>query len=176
MQPCNANVCQQETATMSKITQVANQLTTETTAALSSAKALKSDKSLSLSERNQVSDATELLEQQGRYAKYLVDELRPFTKTFVKWVNDLAKQHERQGGDSSALLGNNLRTKDGYSLSGVKMNVDNHIGFVTKTASEGIQSVANAIQTLNSVAASKGAPRIPDVSATWAKAANPASW
>ena len=162
---------------MSRITRVANQLATETFNALNSAQALRNNKSLSSFQRDQVSDAKEVLKQFGKSANYTVEELRCFNRTYDKWGNELAQQHDRQGVDSRALLNDsNLRTKDGFTPAGVRTNVDHHRTLLSGMASEGVQIVASAVQALNNIADSKGAPRIPDVSVTWAKAANPASW
>lgn len=177
MPTCQALIFHKENQEMLQITRVANQVTTEMFNALSSARALEKNKSLSSSQRSQVSEAIELLKEQGTLAKYTTQELTCFNKTYDQWGNELAQKHERQGSDSRALLNDgNLRTKDGYTPASLRNEVVRHRGFVTKMASDGMQDVANAVQTLNSVAAAKGAPRIPDVSATWAKAANPASW
>ncbi|MCR2746177.1 hypothetical protein [Limnobacter parvus] len=177
MPTCQARLFQKETEEMSQITRVANQVTTETFNALNSARALGKNKSLSSDQRAQVSNAKELLELQGTFAKYTTQELTCFNKTYDQWGNELAQKYERQGGDSRALLNDsNLRTKDGYSPDSLRNEVVRHRGFVTKMASDGMQDVVNAVQTLNNIAAAKGAPRVPDVSATWAKAANPASW
>lgn len=176
MPTCQARMFQKETEEMSQITRVANQLATETFQALGGARALESNKSLSSSQRDQVSDAKEVLKQYGKSANYTVEELRCFNRTYDRWGNELAQKQERQGGDSSALLSNNLQTKDGYTPGDVKINVDHHRALISDMAQKRVVEIANAIQTLNNVADSKGAPRVPDVSATWHKAANPATW
>jgi len=177
MPTCEATLFQKETEEMSKITEVANQLATETFKALGNAKALKGVKGLSSSQRAQVSEAIELLKEQGTLAKYTTQELTCFNKTYDRWGNELAQKYERQGGDNRALLNDgNLRTKDGYTPDSLRNEVVRHRGFVTTTASDGMKSVADAIKILNSVAAAKDAPRIPDVSVTWAKAADPTKW
>lgn len=177
MPTCEATLFQEETKQMSQTTRVANQLAAETFNALGSAKALKGIKGLSSSQLDQVSGAIELLKQQGKLAKYTTQELTCFNKTYDRWGNELAQKYERQGGDNRALLNDgNLCTKDGYTPDSLRNEVVRHRGFVTKTASEGVQIVAHAVQTLNSVAADKRTPLIPDVSETWRKASNPDSW
>lgn len=177
MPTCQALIFHKENQEMLQITRVANQVTTEMFNALSSARALEKNKSLSSSQRSQVSEAIELLKEQGTLAKYTTQELTCFNKTYDQWGNELAQKHERQGVDGRALLNDsNLRTKDGFTPAGVRTNVDHHRTLLSGMAGEGVQIVASAVQTLNNIADSKGAPRIPDVSATWAKAANPASW
>lgn len=176
MPTCQARIFRKETEEMSKITQVANQLAIETFNALGSARALESNKSLSPSQRNQVSGAKKVLKECGKSANYAADELRYFNRTFDRWGNELTKKHESQGGDHIALLSNNLQTSDGYTPDDLRTNVDYHRGLISNMASERVQHIANAVQTLNGIAATKGAPSVPDVSATWAKATNPASW
>jgi len=177
MPTCQAPKFQAEIEAMSKITQVANTLAYDTFNALSEAKFLNKYMNLSPDQQSGMDQVLATLLEQTDYALNTVGELSCFNRTFDKWVKELAQLCEPEGAERSALLiSDNLRTKDGYSIAAVKREVESHRKFVTTMATKGGTLVAEAVRTLNRVAAENGAQPVHDVSAIWSKAANPGSW
>lgn len=177
MPTCTASLYQSETNQMSTITKVANELASDTFDALACAKAMIRTVRLDSNEFDLVQQACDSLNRQLDGANGTTGELACFNKTFDRWGKELASQSARQGKESQSFIThNNFVTRDGYSEENLRNEVDRHRSFVTNLGNDGAESVGLAIQTLNHVAVANGAPRIPDVSGTWRKAANPATW
>ena len=173
MPTCDASRFQNETQQMCVITQVANQLTSQTYQALNSAKVLCRTPGLSSSQLEQINQACDALNMKFQQAEGISGELAYFNKTFGRWGEELAAQFERQNDESRSLLDHrDIRTKDGYSVESLINEVKSRSVLVTNLANEGVGLVDGAIKTLNDLARAKGAPPIPDVSATWRQAAS----
>jgi len=168
---CSSELFRSETAEMGKITDSVNRLNQTTFQAISLARNLKNDKSLTPRQHEQASEAKAVLKAKYEQVSGLAYELTCFNKTFTNTVKQLLKARDTLGKSGALLISKqNLRTPDGYSVPWLQNEVVRHRGFVSEVARDGIKPVEQSLSQINRLASLKGVPQVANVSESWRSA------
>lgn len=168
---CSSSLFRAETAKMGKITDTVNRLNQTTFQAISLARNLKNDKSLTPQQHKQASEAKAVLKAKYEQVNGLACELTCFNKTFADTVKQLVKARDalRKGGALLVAM-EDLRTRDGYCVPWLQNEVVRHRDFVTQVAKEGVGQLEESVSQINKLASLKGVPPVNNVSETWRSA------
>ena len=168
---CSSSLFRAETAKMGKITDAVNRLNQTTFQAISLARSLKNDKSLTPEQREQASEAKAVLKAKYEQVFGLAGELTCFNKTFATIVKQLVKARDALSKGGALLVPmEKLRTRDGYCVPWLQNEVIHHRDFVTKVAQEGVGQVEQSMVQINKLASLKGVPPVNNVSESWRSA------
>lgn len=168
---CLSDLFPQETAEMGNITETVNRLNLATFQAVSLARKLKNDKSLTPLQREQASEVKAVLKAQYQRVNDLAGELVCFNKTFDSTAKELVKARDALAKGGALLIDKaGLRTREGYSSPWLQNEVVRHRGFVAQAAREGIDDIHKSLIRLNLLTDAKGLPRLKGVSESWRNA------